>query len=166
MKEKPTGPLQTSICFPAIHMGTEEDAARARLALPWSLPLLRLLASGCFAFPPLPMLCLLLWAGSGEAAALPPSSLLRRWWSHPAGGSGQDRLGVNQKGPSWFCWCTAGSAALAGVNIRAQLVTRVEVRQQEKSRWQRWSPLHLTAQAGKMFQVRVTNAEHLYKTHF
>lgn len=158
MKEEPMDPRQTFPCFSMIHVETGgccqgQDAVRA---LAWAICLWLL----CLSFP-----CSLFWASSSEAAALPPSNLLCCWCSHATGGHGQDSQWVKQKGPSWICWCTAGSPALTGVNIRAQLITAVDIRQQETPRWQHWT-LHLTAEAGKMFQVSVTNSEHLYQTHF
>lgn len=85
--------LQTLHCFNAINVETEEEAVMARAR---SSPLVRLLASGCFASP-------LLLRRQRRGCSSASRSQLRCLCSHPTGSHGQDRLGVRQKDLSWFC---------------------------------------------------------------
>lgn len=86
----------------------QEDAVRARSALLCSLPLLRPFASGCFAFPLLPLFSILSqqqWGCSSASQQLPVllvfSSHWRPWAGQPVREAGRTQLGLLMH--SWIC---------------------------------------------------------------
>lgn len=137
----------------------DSAAVRVRPALPWSLPLLRLLASGCFAFPLLVFCCSPSWQQWGRSSAslqLAPAPIPGHSWAGQSGNEAEGLLLVLVM-HSWTC--SSGRCEHQGsANIKSECKAAGGVQMATLI------SCALHCRDWKMFLIRVTSTDHLLQS--